>query len=178
MPAPPAVKADASPPPSLRWTLRRFADLDAELLYDILRARQDVFVVEQECPYPDIDGRDAGAWHLCGHADPGRDAEGRLSLAAYARLFTPGVVYAEASIGRILTTAPYRGTGLGRVLVTEALARLREIVPDAAVRIGAQAHLQPFYRSLGFVTDSEPYDEDGILHVEMVRPGPPPTAAG
>jgi ElaA protein len=173
MPARPAVKADALPPPSLRWTLRPFSDLDAGLLYDILRARQDVFVVEQECPYPDIDGRDADAWHLCGHAE----ASDGPALAAYARLFMPGVVYAEASIGRILTTEPYRGTGLGRVLVAEALSRLREIAPEAAVRIGAQAHLQPFYQSLGFVTDSEPYDEDGILHVEMVRPGLPRAGA-
>jgi len=170
MPASPAVKADAFPPPPLRWTLRPFGDLDVGLLYDILRARQDVFVVEQECPYPDIDGRDRGAWHLCGHAPTLGDAERRGPLAAYARLFAPGMVFAEASIGRILTTEPYRGTGLGRVLVTEALSRLREIAPEGAVRIGAQAHLQPFYRSLGFITDSDPYDEDGILHVEMVRP--------
>lgn len=167
MPAQLAVKADPSTLPPLRWTLRRFHELDADALYGILRARQDVFVVEQTCPYPDIDGRDADAWHLCGHTA----SEGGGALAAYARLFAPGAVFAEASIGRILTTAPVRGTGLGRVLVAEGLARLGEIAPGAAVRIGAQAHLQDFYRGLGFVTDSEPYDDDGILHVEMVRPG-------
>jgi ElaA protein len=89
------------------------------------------------------------------------------------RLIGPGVSYDEPSLGRIITTKVARGTGVGRELVARGLQRAYELYPALPVRIGAQAHLRKFYGSLGFVQSSEPYDEDGIPHVEMLRqPGP------
>jgi ElaA protein len=91
-------------------------------------------------------------------------------LLTYARLVPPGVKYEEPSIGRIVTTQEVRRTGLGRELVREALARAERLWPGRAIRIGAQQRLERFYQEFGFVTASAPYDEDGIMHVEMVRP--------
>jgi ElaA protein len=91
-------------------------------------------------------------------------------IIAYCRLVPAGAKYPEPSIGRVITPPDARRTGMGRVLMHEALARAGELWPGQALRIGAQAHLQRFYAEFGFATASEPYDEDGILHVEMVRP--------
>jgi ElaA protein len=91
-------------------------------------------------------------------------------LVAYCRIIPPGVKYAEPSIGRVLTTAAIRGTGAGKVLMLEALRRTDALWPGRAVRIGAQMRLERFYNELGFVKSSEPYDEDGIVHIEMLLP--------
>ena len=128
----------------------------------MLQARSAAFVVEQSCVFLDIDGADPVCWHLVGY----RGKE----LVASARLVPPGTKFAEPSIGRVVTTSAVRGTGLGRELMREALAQAEKLWPRQAIRIGAQRHLERFYASLGFVTASEPYDEDGILHIEMVRP--------
>ena len=145
------------------WRLAPFAQLAVADLHDILRLRGDVFVVEQACAFADVDGADPLAWHLWT-----RDGEG---VAAYARLIGAGVKFAEPSIGRIVTAPRLRGTGLGRLLVAESIARARGLFPGAALRIGAQHRLERFYAAFGFVTDSAIYDEDGIPHVEM-RLGP------
>ena len=145
------------------WQLARFADLAPEDVHDIYRARLAVFVVEQACPFQDVDGADPASWHLF-LRDP---ASGEIT--AYCRIIPAGVKFAEASIGRVLTTDAARGTGLGRELMLEALRRTESLWPGAPVRIGAQQRLERFYQSLGFVTASAPYDEDGIQHVEMVR---------
>jgi ElaA protein len=131
----------------------------------MLALRQRVFIVEQHCAYQDADGRDAGARHLLGWDG----ARAEAPLLACARVFPPGVRYAEASIGRIATAPEVRGRGYGRLLTQEAIRRCAELFPGAAIRLGAQRRLEEFYRELGFVTASEPYDEDGIEHVEMVR---------
>lgn len=145
------------------WQFARFDELAARDLHDILRARAAVFVVEQACAFQDVDGADPASWHLFG-----RDAK-TGEIAAYCRIIPPGVKFAEASIGRVLTTDAARGTGLGRTLMEEALRRTDSLWPGKPVRIGAQQRLERFYQSLGFVTASAPYDEDGIPHVEMVR---------
>jgi ElaA protein len=146
-----------------QWRLARLDELTAREVHDILQARAAVFVVEQACAFQDMDGADPESWHLfC------RDGDG---IAAYCRLVPAGIKFAEPSIGRVITTGAARGTGLGRALMQEALRRAAALWPGAAVRIGAQRRLEAFYASLGFVTDSEPYDEDGIPHVEMLRPG-------
>ncbi len=142
------------------WRLARFDELAPRELYDILQLRTDVFVMEQDCVFQDMDGADDGAWHLYA-----RDGEG---VSAYCRLIAAGVKFAEPSIGRVVTARRLRGTGLGRALMREAIARARILFPGAAVRIGAQQRLEAFYRSLGFVTASAPYIEDGIPHIEMV----------
>lgn len=148
---------------TIDWQWRSYVELSPLELHEIFAARQAVFIVEQACPYPDIDGKDPKALHLSGWSGD--------RLAAYLRLLPPGVSYPdEPSLGRIITTRITRGSGLGRELVARGLDKLHELYPALPTRIGAQAHLQKFYGSLGFVQSSEPYDEDGIMHIEMLRP--------
>lgn len=145
-----------------RWHCATWAELTVDQLYRILAVRQAVFVVEQTCPYQDADGRDRDAVHLWAEADDG-------AILAYARLFAPGARYVEACIGRVITAPEARRTGLGRALMTEAIARCAARWGPGPIRLGAQRYLERFYGDLGFVPDGEPYDEDGIPHVEMVR---------
>jgi len=152
-------------PLTIDWDWRRIEDLNPIELHRILCARAAVFVVEQNCPYQDCDENDLHAWHLTGWAATrlGRD------IAAYLRVVDPGVKYAEVAFGRVLTAKRYRGAGLGRGLIVEALNRITETYGERAVRISAQQYLERFYRSFGFATVSEPYLEDGIPHLEMLR---------
>jgi ElaA protein len=147
------------------WQWSRFSELTAADLYAVVRLREAVFIVEQNCPYPDADGRDPKAWHLLGWA--ARSTE--RTLIAYARIFEPGVRYDEASIGRVVTAPDVRGTGQGRALMAEALRRIDSLAPGQPVKIAAQRRLEDFYLSLGFNTISDPYEEDGIIHVDMLR---------
>lgn len=155
----------AAPPP-LHWQARRFDELALDELYELLRLRAEVFVVEQDCPYLDPDGKDRHpqAVHLLG-----RDRDGRL--AAYLRILPAGLSYPQVSFGRVLTAASHRGQGLGGPLLERALAEIEQRWPGADVQIGAQAHLQAYYGRHGFVPSSEPYVEDGIPHVDLLRPG-------
>ena len=146
----------------LTWTLDAFSELAIARWYAISQARTAVFIVEQNCPYQDLDGKDAKCLHLAGWDG--------AALAAYLRIVPPGVSYAEASLGRVLTSAAYRRGGFGRQLLTEGIARCSDI-HGGPIRIGAQRYLERFYGELGFVTASPEYDEDGIPHVEMIRPG-------
>ena len=141
----------------IEWVLKGFDELSVHELYGVMRLRSEVFVVEQNCVYLDADGYDDRAMHLLGTSNG--------ALVAYARIFEPGVKYPEGSIGRVITSAAVRGTGAGQELMREAIARM----PAGPIRIGAQAYLERFYGSFGFVRVSEPYDEDGIAHIEMVR---------
>lgn len=145
------------------WRFARFDDLTAREVHDILQARSAVFVVEQMCVFQDVDGVDPASWHLFS-----REGD---RIVAYCRLLPPGVKFPEASIGRVITTEPGRGRGLGRSLMVEALARAHALWPSQSIRIGAQQRLERFYESLGFRTVSDPYDEDGIPHVEMLHAG-------
>lgn len=147
------------------WQWSRFSELRPEDLYAVVRLREAVFVVEQQCPYPDADGRDPQAWHLLGWSD----RESGRSLVAYARIFEPGVRYTEGSIGRVVTAPEVRGTGLGRMLMAEALGRLEGLAPGKTTKIAAQRRLEKFYLDFGFRTVSAPYEEDGIIHVDMLR---------
>jgi ElaA protein len=150
-------------PPALSWTWARFADLSPFDVYDLLALRSEVFVVEQQCIFQDPDYVDQQCWHLLGRA---MDAEGKL--LAYLRLVDPGVKYPEPSIGRVISSPAVRGTGTGRVLVAEGIARHHATWPGQKNRIGAQARLERFYMDLGFRTISEPYIEDDIPHIEMI----------
>jgi ElaA protein len=142
------------------WRLMPFEDLRVGELYEVLRLRSEVFVVEQQCIYQDIDGADLEAMHLLG-------VQGE-ELMAYARCFAPGVKFAEASIGRVLTRQSARGTGLGHTLMEQAVAAVSQVWGPQAIRIGAQAHLQGFYAKHGFKDVGKPYIEDGIPHLEML----------
>jgi ElaA protein len=145
------------------WRFAHFDELSAREVHDILLARSAVFVVEQACVFLDMDGADTASWHLYTRAGD--------EIAAYCRLLPPGLKYAEPSIGRVITTRVARGKGQGRALMVQALRHSSQLWPGQAVRIGAQLYLEKFYGSLGFARDSEPYDEDGIAHIEMLRRG-------
>lgn len=149
----------------LTWQWSHFESLNVGDLYALLAARNAVFAVEQNCPYQDLDGVDQQAWHLLGWHEAQHD------LAAYCRVIAPGIKYPEPSIGRVLTPQHYRGKGLGRQLMSEALERTAALYPGQAVRIGAQHRLEKFYADFGFRVASEVYLEDGIPHVEMLRRG-------
>jgi ElaA protein len=135
-----------------------FADLSAPLLYEVLRFRQAIFVVEQRCAFPDLDGHDQGAHHLLLRIDGG--------LAGYTRL----ILHPEAArvaIGRVAVASAQRRHGLARRLMAEALACCRQDYPDCAVILTAQTYLAAFYETLGFRTTSAPFDDYGLQHVEM-----------
>jgi ElaA protein len=149
-------------PITWRWT--RFEGLSPDDLYDALALRAAIFVVEQRCPYLDVDGLDRHAWHLLGRGEDGR-------LLAYVRVVDPGRKYEVPSVGRVVVDASQRGSGLGHALIAEALRRCDATWPGAANRIGAQAHLQDFYGRHGYVTVGGSYLEDDIPHVDMERAG-------
>jgi ElaA protein len=146
----------------IAWHDRAFSELSIAELYDILALRQHVFIVEQRCPYLDADGLDP----KCRHVWAVRDKD----LVAYLRVVPPGLKYVEPSLGRIVTSPGARGTGLGRVLVRRGIALVAVYHGPVAIRIGAQAYLEKFYGTLGFKRAGANYDEDGIPHLEMVRP--------
>jgi ElaA protein len=147
---------------SIDWRFARFAELAPREIHDLYRLRVDVFIVEQSCVFQDVDGVDPECWHLLGYR-PAPQGE----LVAYCRFVPPGVKFAEPSIGRVITARSVRGTGMGRTLMREAMQRAQTLWPGERLRIGAQAHLERFYNEFGFTKSSEPYDEDGILHIEM-----------
>jgi ElaA protein len=152
-------------PSTIDWHFSRFADLTPFDLYDVLAARQNVFILEQTCLYPDIDGYDLDAHHLLGW----RDVDGKRELAAYLRVLAPGAKYDEMSLGRVVTTPAARGSGAGRALLDQGIAHAEALHPGHRIRIGAQQYLERFYASFGFETVSAPYDEDGIMHIDMLR---------
>jgi ElaA protein len=144
----------------MHWTWMRFDELGVQGLYDILALRCRVFILEQG-PYLDTDGADLHSWHLQGRDDAG-------VLQAYLRGVDPGIKYAEPSIGRVITAPEVRGSGLGRVLMREGLARCAATWPGQALRISAQARLRRFYAELGFAAVSDEYIEDTIPHLQML----------
>jgi ElaA protein len=145
----------------MRWTCLPFAELGVQPLYELLALRSEVFVVEQNCVFLDIDGLDPQTWHLLGHGDDG-------ALKAYARLLPPGLkAPADAVIGRVVTSPAARGGGTGRALMAEAVAQCERLWPGHPITLHAQAHLERFYASFGFVPVGEQYMEDGIAHIEM-----------
>lgn len=150
---------------STEWQWRHFNELGNAELYTVLAVRQQVFVLEQHCLYGDIDGLDLDAHHLLGW----RVIDGRRQLAAYLRVLAPGAKFAEMSLGRVLTTHAARGSGIGRELVAQGILHAERVYPGHRIRIGAQAHLEAFYGGFGFVKTGAPYDEDGILHIDMLR---------
>ena len=148
---------------TVEWKWQQFSHLSGHELYQILRSRQQVFIVEQRCIYLDADQLDMSAWHLSGIDSAG-------NLVAYLRVVKPGKKYAEPAIGRVLTCSNSRGEGIGYQLMEIGIEQTTRQFPKQGIRISAQAHLQQFYTNLGFSKVSEVYLEDNIPHVEMYRP--------
>lgn len=145
----------------LNFREKTFSQLTVSELYAIMKLRQEIFVVEQNCVYLDADGLDQKAVHVLGEDE-------NSTLAAYIRIFAPGDCYAEAAIGRVVVATNFRGQQLGVKVMEYGIAYCKKNFPDSSIKIGAQVYLDKFYRSLGFVPVSEMYLEDGIEHQYMV----------
>lgn len=144
----------------INWSNKTFNELNVYELYDILQLRSEVFVLEQNCPYLDPDGKDEPSYHLCGYVNG--------KLVAYARLIPPGIAFKEASIGRVLTSSEFRRFGAGKELMQKAIVLTLEIFNVTEISIGAQLYLQKFYKELGFEQSGPEYLEDNIPHIEMI----------
>lgn len=139
-----------------------FHQLTSLELYEILKLRQTVFVVEQECPYLDADGKDLKSLHMMLR-------NGDAKIICYARILPKDVSYPEfASIGRVVCSKSVRGCDHGRFIMTMAIKKIQELYPGTPIKIGAQTYLKKFYESLGFIDIGEPYIEDGIPHIIMI----------
>ena len=149
----------------LIWHEKRFTDLTTESLYQFLRLRSEVFVVEQDCIYQDIDNHDSDATHVYATTKAAPIAP----VIAYARILQPEQKYPNASIGRIVTSPDFRGLGLGKVLVERSVELCKKLYPNYGITISAQKHLEEFYISFDFFSDSEIYLEDDIPHIRMTR---------
>ncbi|WP_294209467.1 GNAT family N-acetyltransferase [uncultured Chryseobacterium sp.] len=143
------------------WNIKSFEEFTVPELYAIIKARVDVFVVEQDCPYPDLDGYDQQALHLWAEEDG--------NVLAYCRIFGRGIKYDETSIGRVLTTAQARGKNLGKQLITYAVQAIENRFHTPEIRISAQDYLLKFYSGFGFEDTGKKYLEDDIPHTEMIR---------
>lgn len=148
----------------MQWEMKAFDQLSLQELYAILTLRVDVFVVEQTCPYPEVDGKDPNCLHLLG-TDNGE-------LVAYLRILPAGLSYDEVSIGRVVIKPSHRGKGLGRPMMEQAIHYITNEWKESQIKIGAQAYLEKFYQSLGFKSVSEVYLEDDIPHLDMLYSKP------
>ena len=143
------------------WNIQTFEELTVKQLYTYLQLRVNVFIVEQNCPYPELDGYDADAFHLAFTENE--------KLMAYARILPKGVKYKRISIGRVIVEKEARGKGLAKELMKESLSFIQKKWPQQEVQLQAQSHLRNFYGAFGFESISDEYDEDGIPHVDMVK---------
>jgi ElaA protein len=146
---------------AINWNSKNFDQLNPYELYDLLRLRSEVFVVEQNCVFLDMDNLDQHCIHLLGY-DGSR-------LMAYTRIVPPGLIYKEASIGRVVTSSSVRYTGAGKKLMEQSIITLYKLFGSIPIKIGAQLYLKKFYESFGFVQMNEVYLEDGIEHIHMLR---------
>lgn len=143
------------------WKIKSFDEFTVPELYAVLKARIDVFVIEQNCPYPDLDNYDQKAVHIW--------AEENGDILAYCRVFDKGIKYDETSIGRVLTTEKARGKSLGKQLIQYAVEVIENRFHTTKVRISAQDYLLRFYAGFGFEDTGKKYLEDDIPHTEMIR---------
>ncbi|KQK26998.1 GNAT family acetyltransferase [Chryseobacterium aquaticum] len=143
------------------WKIKSFEEITTSELYEIIKARVDVFVVEQDCPYPDLDDYDQKALHLWAEQDQ--------KVLAYCRIFNQGIKYPETSIGRVLTTEKGRGKNFGKQLIQYAVETIENRFRTSEIRISAQDYLLRFYSGFGFEDTGKKYLEDNIPHTEMFR---------
>ena len=147
----------------LQWQCCQFQELENYQVYELIKLRVDIFVVEQHCPYPELDNKDTHqeTRHICVYRDS--------KLVAYARLLPAGLNYSEVSIGRFAVEITERRKGIGSNLMRYCLSEIERLWPDNEIRVGAQTYLKEFYEKFGFIKVSDEYLEDNIPHVEMLR---------
>ncbi len=145
----------------ISFKIKRFNELSTSELYSLLQLRSEVFVVEQNCVYQDVDGKDNKAIHVLGYFD--------TELAAYSRLFDKGIYFEEASIGRVVVSPKHRDKKLGHDLMQVSIGAVKEHFKEHNITISAQEYLKKFYESHGFVQTSEMYLEDDIPHIQMKK---------
>lgn len=145
----------------LTTTVKTFEELNLEELYSILQLRSEVFVVEQDCVYQDLDGKDKKAIHVIGKKED--------KIVAYTRIFKPGAYFNEASIGRVVVAKEQRKYGYGAIIMEASIKAVKNRIKEDTIRISAQTYLIRFYNSLGFKALGEEYLEDGIPHIAMIR---------
>ena len=143
------------------WKIKTFKELSTQELYKIIQARVEVFVIEQNCPYQDLDNTDQAAIHLWAEIDH--------EVVAYCRIFDAGIKYEECSIGRVLTTEKGRGKNLGRQMMKFAVEVIENRFRKTSIRISAQDYLLKFYQEFGFESTGKNYLEDDLPHTEMLR---------
>ena len=144
----------------MKFELKKFSDLTIENLYNLIKIRQSIFIVEQNCPYNDLDNKDQFSLHLLGYK--------KNELVSYARIFPPGILSPKAIIGRILVIKKYRSQGLGASLINRSLEIIKYNFGNVAIRLEAQTYLCDFYKKFGFISKGKEYLEDGIPHVSMI----------
>ena len=146
----------------IQWQDLHHSELTVASLYALLKLRCEVFVVEQNCVFLDMDNKDQQSWHICGWS--------KEELVAYTRLVPPNVAYKQPSIGRVVTSPTVRNSGIGRKLMEFSIEKLFSLFGKTDIKIGAQLYLKKFYESLGFKQEGDMYLEDGIEHIEMIFP--------
>ena len=145
----------------MKWTVKIFSQLSTKELYEILQLRAKVFVVEQNCPYQDIDNKDLDSYHVMGYKNQ--------KLITYTRIVNPSISYPEISIGRVVVCPENRGLKLGVEVMKKSISYIETTLAKQPIRLSAQAHLKRFYSGLGFQHTGKEYLEDGIPHIEMLR---------
>lgn len=143
------------------WSILHYNDLSLDQLFDLLELRTAVFVVEQDCPYQEVDEKDKSSYHVLGYS--------KQELIAVARIIPKGLSYKEVSFGRVAIKKEYRGKGLANLLSKKLISYISVHLNEAVIRISAQCYLQAFYENHGFKISSKEYLEDGIPHIEMLR---------
>lgn len=145
----------------MQWILKKFQDLTVDEFHDILQLRINVFIVEQNCPYPELDDKDKIAFHLFGINKENK-------MIAYTRIFKPGDYYKEAAFGRVAVHQDYRNQNIGFQLVEQTIIEIHKLFGNTNIKIGAQTYLNNFYQSFGFHQVGDDYIEDGIPHIHML----------
>jgi len=148
---------------NITWYHKHFKELNTTELYQILQLRNEVFIVEQHCPFQDLDDKDLKCYHLIGF-----DTDSQ-KVMAYTRIVPAGISFEEASIGRVITSLLARKGGIGKQLMNKSIELLEELYGGVSIKIGAQLYLKKFYESFGFKQVEEVYLEDGIKHILMIR---------
>ena len=147
----------------INWSFKKFDNRTPIELYSVLQLRNEVFVVEQNCVFQDADNKDQDSHHLMGWEDD--------ILVAYSRIVPPGIAYDSfPSIGRVVTSPKSRRNGIGKLLMHQSIEHLQKLFGESSIKLGAQLYLKNFYESFGFLQSSDAYIEDGIPHIEMIRP--------